>query len=103
MTDITERNAPDMIAAAVQCYQDRHDRRTHPRGSTDKGGRWYPDDTERQECCHRIRPPSRAWPWSLMLHCRTIVHISHLFNVDPQVLRQAIRRAHNAQVQEVVT
>ena len=102
MIDITERNAPDMISAAVQCYLDRRALITHPRGTVDAGGRWHPDATERQECCRRIRPPSRAWPWSLMLHCRTARHIANLYNVDPQVLRQAIRQAQKAQVQEVV-
>ena len=102
MPEITEHNAPDMIVAAVQCYLDRQASRTHPRGDTDNAGRWYPNSTERQDCCNAIREPSRAWPWSLMHHCHTVVHVAHLFNVDPQVLRQAIRQAQKAQVQEVV-
>jgi len=59
-------------------YESRQDRSEHPEGTFDDAGRWYPDDDERCECCDYIRSPSRAYPYSLMVHCRTKKHIRHL-------------------------
>lgn len=59
-------------------YEARRDRIEHPDGRTDNGGRWYPSDEERCECCAYVRSPSRAYPWSYMLHCRTRVHVQQL-------------------------
>jgi hypothetical protein len=77
---------------AVTCYTDRKNRTTHPDGSTDNGGRWYPDASERQDCCAHVRSPSRSYPWSLMLHCRTAGHIAALYGVDETALRRAVRQ-----------
>jgi hypothetical protein len=61
------------LTAAV--YEARRDRQVHPDGSFDSAGRWYPSDAE--DCggdgtC--VRSPSRAWPYSYMLRCRTRQH-----------------------------
>lgn len=77
---------------AAACYLERKARTAHPDGSTDNGGRWYPADAERQPCCSTIRTPSRAHPWSLMLHCRTLAHIAWRYDVDEAALRRAVRR-----------
>ena len=58
-------------------FDARQTRRQHPAGETDNS-RWYPSDMERCVCCGAVRSPSRAYPWSLMLHCRTRVHIAAL-------------------------
>jgi hypothetical protein len=47
----------------------------HPKGKFDSAGRWYPSNSEVRDCCERIRSPSRRWPYSLMLHCRTAKHV----------------------------
>lgn len=44
-------------------------------GHFDKQGRWYPDDNEYTPCCHVIRSPSVAYPYSLLSHCRSLAHI----------------------------
>jgi len=49
--------------------------RVRPVGKNDKGGRWYPSDTERASCCSSVRQPSRTWPFSLYKHCCTRKHI----------------------------
>lgn len=59
-------------------YQARQDRQEHPDGTFDNAGRWYPSDTEYRACCDHIRRPSRAWPYTLMQHCRTKKHITQL-------------------------
>jgi len=63
----------------------------HPDGRSDNGGRWWPSDAEWQECCNKIRTPSRAWPWSLYKHCHTYGHIAHLFNVKKADLMKAAK------------
>jgi len=72
-------------AAAV--WRDRQARRAHPDGRTDKAGRWHPSPDEIQTCCSRIRGPSRAFPWSLMLHCRTARHVARLYGVGERGLK----------------
>jgi hypothetical protein len=68
------------IAALIRSiYTARRDRLVHPEGSFDSAGRWYPSVTE--DCggdgrC--VRTPSRMWPYSYMLRCRTRQHVSAL-------------------------
>ena len=79
------------IDVAKQVYLDRQARKIHPAGHCDKGGRWYPSPEEEQPCCRGIRPPSRAFPWSLMTHCRAMAHVASLYNVDLGKLRRVCR------------
>jgi len=85
--------AQQRLQAAVWEYEDRRERRTHPNGHTDKGGRWYPSDAESQPCCRGVRGPTRSFPWSLMLHCRTLKHVASLYGVDEADLQKAGRKA----------
>ncbi len=89
MTRINDYNL--RLEQAEQCYLDRQARDTHPSGSFDNGGRWYPDEDEIQECCNSIRRPSRNYPYSLMVHCRTIKHIANLYNVEVRAIRTIVR------------
>jgi hypothetical protein len=59
---------------------------SRPDGKNDRGGRWYPSETEECGCCQSIRKPSRSWPSSLYKHCTTKAHYLNLckkFNADP--------------------
>ena len=76
---------------AVKMYWDRRDRREHPEGKFDNAMRWYPSNEEHQTCCQTIRTPSRAFPYSLMLHCRTVQHVANLCGVETRELRKASR------------
>jgi hypothetical protein len=49
-----------------------------PLGKYDKGGRWYPEDEEREECCEYVRSPSRSFPYSLLKHCRSQKHVKNV-------------------------
>jgi hypothetical protein len=69
---------PDKIEAAARMYLRRKHRLDHPVGEFDSGGRWYPTAAERQVCCIDIRAPSRAHPYSYMVHCRTAEHVCWL-------------------------
>ena len=59
----------------------------HPSGRFDNAGRWHP--TAEYDCCRGIRRPSRAYPYTLLNHCRTFRHFLAEKNVtDPNVIQQ---------------
>ena len=72
------------LSRAVAEYITRQERRRHPDGPFDRAGRWYPSEGEKRACCANIRSPSQTWPWS---------NVASLYDLDPRVLRRAIRRA----------
>ena len=84
------------LEKALECYLRRQSRVSHPEGRTDNGGRFYPSESELCECCDSIRSPSRSYPWSYMIHCRTIPHIANLYEVDVKELRK-LHREHKKQ------
>ena len=62
------------IFAAASTYLRLRDRLEHPAGKFDSAGRFYlikPCD-----CCSSIRYPSRAYPYSHMIHGRSVVHVA---------------------------
>lgn len=89
----SERRAESArIVLAVREFIARRYRLHHPVGSFDRKSLWYPDAAERQYCCDSIRYPTRAWPYSLMAHCRSARHVAALYDVDVWALRKAARR-----------
>jgi len=78
------------LRAIAEEYIALQDRVIHPDGSFDNGGRWYPETTG--ECCRGIRSPSRAHPYSYMVHCRTATHLACVSKVDENRLRWAVKR-----------
>ena len=90
LTAIEQRNPID---TALSEFHARQSRDTHPSGYFDDKGRWYPSDEETQPCCEDIRTPTRRFPYSLMVHCRTLRHVAQLHDVDEGTLRQAVRDA----------
>jgi hypothetical protein len=77
------------LIEAVECYIDRKNRNRHPDGSVDKT-KWYPSETEKQKCCESIRQPSRSYPWSLQVHCRTKMHVEHLYGLESGAIAEAL-------------
>lgn len=82
----------EKLHQAAQEYIARRDRQTNPDGKFDSKGRWYPSDAERCDCCNSVRSPSRAYPYSYMVHCRTITHVANLYGVTESDLRKEVRR-----------
>jgi len=80
------------VEDAAREYIARRDRAKHPLGRFDRAGRWYPDESEARACCAGIRAPSRRWPYSLLLHCRTARHVAQLYGVEASDVRCAARR-----------
>ena len=65
-----KKSEADKIKAEVElAYLARKFRIAHPRGRKDNAGRWYPGAAEGGT--PNVRSPSRAWPWSYMVACRT--------------------------------
>lgn len=76
-----------LMAASV--YISRKYLRTDPHGRFDRAGRWYPSDLmEWADCCGKIRYPSRKWPFSYMVHCRSLTHICTRFGADVALARR---------------
>ena len=65
--------------AVATLYEWRKLRQSHPEGSFDRAGRWTPSDREDQQGDgSSTRAPSRAWPYSWLLRCRTKSHCKAL-------------------------
>lgn len=88
--------APALLSAVSE-FIARQNRITHPAGYFDKQRRWYPEQSEKCSCCAGIRTPSVAYPFSLMLHCRTAEHIAAKHGVDVSDLRRAARALNKQQ------
>jgi len=86
MSDFDEK-----VIAAAQEYLRRQRREVNPAGKFDGGGRWYPAPDEVRDCCARIRPPSRRFPYSVLVHCRTAEHVANLFGVSAADVRRAAK------------
>jgi hypothetical protein len=67
-----------MKAKIDELYVARKERRAHPDGKFDNAGRWEPSESEKCECCRGIRSPSRAYPYSMVAHCRSRKHVANL-------------------------
>jgi hypothetical protein len=82
--DRNDKRAVRKIEAMVkgiagQVFRSRQDRSVNPEGEFDKQGRWYP--SEREDAGgdgSSVRGPSRAFPYSYMLRCRTRQHCDAL-------------------------
>lgn len=73
------------VATAHQVYDARQiwwNWDSAPSGRRDNGGRWFPSPGEHRPCCDTIRRPSRAFPYTLLAHCRTARHIAQLYGVS---------------------
>lgn len=79
---------PEVLAAVR--YIRRRDRIEHPAGKTDNGGRWYPANSECLDTSF-YRSPSRQWPWSYMLACRTAAHCAQMHGADVTSTRRIAR------------
>jgi hypothetical protein len=79
------------IQEAITEYLKLKNRKTHPEGTFDKGGRFYLAESEKHDCCRGIRSPSRAYPYSEMKHARTLKHVAHKYNVLESECRKALR------------
>lgn len=66
------------------------DRNKHPVGTFCKNGSWVASNAERRSCCAGIRTPSRNYPYSEMVHCRTLVHVACVYGLEESALRYEV-------------
>jgi hypothetical protein len=81
----------DRLQAAAAEYVALRDRKANPAGKFDRSGRFWPAPAETCSCCIGIRAPSKAWPYSLLLHCRTAGHVAARHGLDALAVRRAAR------------
>lgn len=81
---------PAAIAAAIE-YLRLKTRAINPDGVFDRYMRWTP--SHRLSCCESIRRPTAAYPYSLMTHCRTAVHVATAHGIPMIDLRRAVKTA----------
>ena len=89
--DVDVFNQGFAVFRAAEEYLARKARKSHPEGDFGSGMKWYPSKGERCDCCDYIREPSNTWPYSLLLHCRTIGHVAALYGVDEKAVRRVAR------------
>lgn len=85
-------NCDENILNAAKEYFSRDSGRSNPLGSFGKDKRWWPADSEKMVCCGYIRTPSSHWPRSLMIHCKSVMHIANLYQVDNLELKRLCLR-----------
>ncbi len=74
-------------------HADRAAGRARPDGSCDRGGRWYPTDSEDADnYTRRTRTPSRSWPWSYYKAAFSLRHCEGIAGADHDAVL-AVRRA----------
>lgn len=86
-----DKQYQETVERAAREFLDRKARISHPKGGQKSCGKWWPDKDERCGFCGSIRMPSCAYPWSLMVHCRTADHVADLMDVDPADVRRRAR------------
>lgn len=72
---------------AAREYVALRDRSANPVGKFDSAGRWYPTQT----CSCAVRAPSRAHPYSYLVHARTAAHVAEVRGVERARLLAAVK------------
>ncbi|EKT4082951.1 hypothetical protein QEG29_001160 [Stenotrophomonas maltophilia] len=82
-------------------YRRRQERAEHPTGHFDKAKRFYPDAAESPGGIiqRTIREPSRAWPFSYMIACRSLTHCCYLESADVKHAR-LVMKLHDIAIDE---
>lgn len=61
----------ELEIAVVEAYEMLKNREVHPSGTFDTGGRFYATNSN----LINVRAPSRAYPYSQMVACRTLKYV----------------------------
>lgn len=83
------------IRAGIECAK-RKSRLAHPPGTFDKAGRFYASEP----FASPVRPPSRAYPNSHMLHARTAGHCAHVYGATPLHVKRIVKAIEGADALE---
>lgn len=84
--------------AALTRYERRQARWEHPEGSFDNAKRWYPSGRD-EDVIDAGRCPSRAYPNSYNLACRSLAHCERYEEADHQVVLLLKRELKKAELE----
>lgn len=84
--------------AALIRYERRQSRKEHPAGSFDKAKRWYPAGRD-EEVMLGGRSPTRSYPNSYNLACRSLAHCERYENADHEVVLRLKRELKKAGIE----
>lgn len=88
LEELKELHTEKAVAAAIEHIK-RQQRLVDPDGAFDDQGRFYVQ--EGCSCCDDIRAPSKAYPYSQMVHARTLPHCTELHGADFNRAKEALR------------
>jgi hypothetical protein len=95
ITDLaTEYNTPqywEVVDDAAREYLERRTAWPHSKGQVKSCGKWYPNADEKCCVCNSIRPPSCAYPNSLLKHATTMFHICDKYGVIESDVRARVK------------
>ncbi len=77
----------EAVVAAAREYLALKERRINPVGRFDGAGRWWPS----VPCTCDVRLPSRAYPYSYLIHLRTAGHVAETHGVSRLELLRAAK------------
>jgi hypothetical protein len=90
-----EATAPEHLQEAAELFLARQSGESEPEGSwIDRV--WLPSDRERRPCCDGLEPDGLKDPQKLKSHCRTLLHVASLFDLDSRLLRAELRGRRKA-------
>jgi hypothetical protein len=91
---VEENNSDDILMEAADEYLKRKAGQHYRNGVIDRGtGRlWIPKPNDVLSCCQKIKSPPRShkYRYTYFDHCKTIRHISVLYDVDYKKLKDMI-------------
>lgn len=76
------------LSAALEAHR-REQRISHPAGKFDSAGVFHLE--ERCACCAGLRRPCPIYPYSEMLHARSLTHVAHLYDVPVLHLQRLVK------------
>jgi len=89
--EIEAAAVPASLREAADLFEARQSGADEPEGSWEDRI-WLPSDRERRACCAELVPDKLKDPQKLRNHCRTLLHVANLFNLDGRLLRTELRR-----------
>lgn len=84
--------------AALMRYERRQARTEYPAGGFDKAKRWYPAGRD-EEVMDAGRSPTRSYPNSFNLACRSLAHCERYEGADHEVVLKLKRELKKAGIQ----
>jgi hypothetical protein len=95
------KKEPFMIqeVRAAKLFLDLRDRRINPAGHFDGAGRFYLDEI--YQCCAAVHNPSRAYPYTQMVHGRTASHVAQACGISRTKILSVAREIEKREIEKM--